>query len=257
VTEPGVRPGQTDAARNGHGPDRPPHKNRHRWTWITAIAGTLVIAAAIAFLSWPTSQPSVPDVQGDSLTAAASALKSAGFHNIPYLYDCYGSGNSGDVVRQTPAAGTHIGQTSPVHLYLQAGNCYGVPNVTGMDLSDAAAKLKSSGYHNIPYLYSCYGSGNFGDVVQQTPAAGTHVAATSAVHLYLQANNCHAVPDVIGMNLSNASAALKQASFTDIPYVYKCYGSTDVNAVVRQSPAAGTNHSHLQPVYLELQATNC
>jgi serine/threonine-protein kinase len=65
------------------------------------------------------------------------------------------------------------------------------------------------------------------------------------------------VPDVIGMNLSNAAAALKQAGFTDIPYVYKCYGSTDINAVVRQSPAAGTNHSHLQPVYLELQARNC
>jgi serine/threonine-protein kinase len=59
------------------------------------------------------------------------------------------------------------------------------------------------------------------------------------------------------MNLSNAAAALKQAGFTDIPYVYKCYGSTDINAVVRQSPAAGTSHSHLQPVYLELQATNC
>jgi hypothetical protein len=73
----------------------------------------------------------------------------------------------------------------------------------------------------------------------------------------LQAKTCYPVPDVIGMNLSNAAAALKQAGFTDIPYVYKCYGSTDINAVVRQSPAAGTSHSHLQPVYLELQATNC
>jgi beta-lactam-binding protein with PASTA domain len=77
------------------------------------------------------------------------------------------------------------------------------------------------------------------------------------VHLYLQANNCHTVPDVIGMNLPNAAAALKNAGFTDIPYMYKCYGSTDINAVVRQSPAAGTTHSRLQPISLELQASNC
>ena len=257
VTGPGVRQDQTDDARNGHRPDSPPRKNRRRWTWATAIAAALTIAAAVAFLTWPTPLPSVPDVQGDNLTAATSALTAVGFHDIPYLYDCYGSGNSGDVVRQTPAAGTHIARTSPVHLYLQADNCSGVPDVIGLTLSDAAARLKSSGYHNIPYLYSCYGSGNFSDVVQQTPAAGTHIAPTSPVHLYLQANNCHTVPDVIGMNLSNAAAALKQAGFTDIPYVYKCYGSTDINAVVRQSPTAGTNHSHLQPVSLELQARNC
>jgi beta-lactam-binding protein with PASTA domain len=94
-------------------------------------------------------------------------------------------------------------------------------------------------------------------VVRQDPAAGTHIAATSPVHLYLQANNCHTVPDVIGMNLSSAVAALKNAGFTDIPYVYKCYGSTNINAVVRQSPAPGTDHSHLQAISLELQASNC
>jgi serine/threonine protein kinase len=257
VTGPGVRQDQTDDARKGHRPDSPPRKNRRRWAWVMAIAAALIIAAAIAFLSWPTPLPSVPDVQGDSLTAATSALKAVGFHDIPYLYSCYGSDNSGDVVRQAPAAGTHIARSSPVHLYLQDDNCYGVPDVIGMTLSEAAAKLNSSGYHNIPYLISCYGSGNFSDVVRQTPAAGAHIAPTSPVHLYLQANNCSTVPDVTGMNLSNAAATLKQAGFTDIPDVYKCYGSTDINAVVRQSPAAGTNHSHLQPVSLELQAGNC
>jgi hypothetical protein len=168
VTSPGVRQDQTDDVRNGRRPGSPPRQNRRRWAWATAIAAALIIAAVIAFLSWPTPLPSVPSVQGDNLTAAASALKAAGFHDIPYLYDCYGSGNSGDVVRQAPAAGTRMARTSPVHLYLQADNCHGVPNVIGMTLSSAAATLKSSGYDNIPYLYSCYGSSNFLDVVQET-----------------------------------------------------------------------------------------
>ena len=134
VTGPGVRQDQTDDARNGHRPDSPPRKNRRRWAWLMAIAAAVIIAAAIAFVSWPTPAPSVPDVQGDNLTAATSALTAVGFHNLPYLYSCYGSSRSGDVVRQAPAAGAHIARTSPVHLYLQADNCHGVPDVIGMTL---------------------------------------------------------------------------------------------------------------------------
>jgi beta-lactam-binding protein with PASTA domain len=65
------------------------------------------------------------------------------------------------------------------------------------------------------------------------------------------------LPDVIGMNLSNASYTLKQEGFTNIPWLYDCYGSTHIGAVVRQSPAAGTSYASNQPVSLKLQANNC
>ena len=50
-------------------------------------------------------------------------LKQAGFDNIPYLYGCYGSSRIGDVVSQSPTAGTSYGSTQPVSLKLQANNC--------------------------------------------------------------------------------------------------------------------------------------
>jgi eukaryotic-like serine/threonine-protein kinase len=83
------------------------------------------------------------------------------------------------------------------------------------------------------------------------------IALTAPVQLYLQANNCDTVPNVIGMNLSNAAYTLKQAGFTNIPYLYDCYGSSDINAVVSQSPAPGTSYGGTQPVSLKLQADNC
>jgi eukaryotic-like serine/threonine-protein kinase len=132
----------------------------------------------------------VPDVLYTTLSAAASALKARGFGNIPYLYQCYGSSAIDDVVRQAPGAGAVIAKTAPVQLYLQADNCHTVPNVIGMNLTNAAYTLKQAGFSNIPYLYGCYGSPNIGGVVSQSPAPGTSDGSTQPVSLRLQASNC-------------------------------------------------------------------
>jgi PASTA domain len=132
----------------------------------------------------------VPDVLYTTLSAAASALKARGFGNIPCLYECYGSPDVGDVVRQAPGAGAVIAKTAPVQLYLQADNCHTVPNVIGMNLTSAAYTLKQAGFSNIPYLYGCYGSTNIGAVVSQSPGPGTTSGGTQPVSLRLQANNC-------------------------------------------------------------------
>jgi eukaryotic-like serine/threonine-protein kinase len=257
VTSTGRARDRTDGTPDG-GQDERRRKNRR--IWAAAIAAAAVIIGAVVYLILPPPPPplaSVPAVVGETLVAATSALKSSGFDDIPYLYNCYGSDNSGDVVRQSPAAGARVTQASPVHLYLQANNCYTVPDVIGMNLSDASDSLKSRRYDNFSYLYDCYGSANISDVVRQVPAAGARIVPTSPVHLYLQANDCHTVPDVIGMNLSNASYTLKQEGFTNIPWLYDCYGSNHLGAVVRQSPAAGTSYASNQPVSLKLQANNC
>ena len=132
----------------------------------------------------------VPDVLYTTLSAAASALRARGFSNIPYLYGCYGSSATGDVVRQAPGGGAVVAKTAPVQLYLQANNCHTVPDVIGMNLSSAANTLKQVGFSNIPYLYGCYGSSNIGGVVSQSPAPGTSYGGTQPVSLRLQANNC-------------------------------------------------------------------
>ena len=132
-----------------------------------------------------------------------------------------------------------------------------VPDVLGTTLPAASSALRARGFSNIPYVYNCYGSAGAGDVVRQYPGAGATIALTAPVQLYLQANNCATVPDVIGMSLSNAAYTLKQEGFTNIPYLYGCYGSSRIGAVVSQAPGAGTSYGTNQPVSLRLQANNC
>ena len=132
-----------------------------------------------------------------------------------------------------------------------------MPDVVALKLADATAALKARGFGNIPYVYGCYRSPAINNVVRQDPGAGATVARTTPVRLYLQADNCDTVPDVTGMSLSDAAYTLKQAGFTNIPYVYQCYGSPRIGAVVRQSPKAGTSYGDTQPISLKLQAKNC
>jgi len=132
-----------------------------------------------------------------------------------------------------------------------------VPDVLYTTLSAAASTLKGRGLDNIPYLYGCYGSPDINDVIRQDPGSGARIALTAPVQLYLQANNCHTVPNVIGMSLSDAAYTLKQSGFSNIPYLYDCYGSANTGTVVSQSPIAGTSYGITQPVSLKLQANNC
>ena len=56
---------------------------------------------------------------------------------------------------------------------------------------------------------------------------------------------------------SGASGLAAARGADNIPYVYECYGSSQINDVVGQSPGSGTSYGKPQPVSLKLQAQNC
>ena len=56
------------------------------------------------------------------LDTAAATLQAAGFNDIPYLYECFGSPDKGTVVNQEPS-GAQVTWSTPIRLQLQANNC--------------------------------------------------------------------------------------------------------------------------------------
>jgi PASTA domain len=133
-----------------------------------------------------------------------------------------------------------------------------VPNVLGVTLANATSAVYAAGFSKYSWLYSCYGSAHIGQVVRQIPAPGAQVARTTHVRLYLQAGNCAVtVPNVVGMSFSAAVAAILRAGFHHYHWVYKCLGSSNIGAVVTQSPAAGTSYGAEETVSIQLQANNC
>jgi serine/threonine-protein kinase len=137
----------------------------------------------------PPPDPIVPTVTGQSLDQAAANLRAAGFNDVPYVYDCYGSNNVNAVVSQSPAGGGRAPAATPIRLQLQANDCAFVPGVIGLDLNSAASRLQAAGFNDIPYVYECLGSPAIGAVVTQSPSGGQVPTATPIV-LQLQAADC-------------------------------------------------------------------
>jgi hypothetical protein len=131
----------------------------------------------------------VPNVVGSTLSAATSALKARGFSSISSITGCYG-GTAGDVVKQNPGPGVQAAFTSAIQLSVQASNCDTVPNVVGMTQADATSALQAAGFTDVSAEDGCYGSTSPGDVVTQTPAAGTSYAGDQQVTINIQAASC-------------------------------------------------------------------
>lgn len=82
-----------------------------------------------------------------------------------------------------------------------------VPNVVGLSLEDAKAKLENAGF-------SCRTLGSGGTVTDQTPAGGAIVPNNASIILYLGAEKSDTpctVPNVVGMTASAANTALTNA----------------------------------------------
>ncbi|MBW0095885.1 Stk1 family PASTA domain-containing Ser/Thr kinase [Pseudonocardia sp. KRD-184] len=99
-------------------------------------------AVAVVVGTRPTTV-AVPDVTGQGRDQARSALEAAGFEVAETEVD--GGGESGDVLGTNPAAGTQVAPGSTVTLQLSRGNQVQVPDLVGLDRSDALRALQQAG----------------------------------------------------------------------------------------------------------------
>ncbi len=118
-----------------------------------------------------------------------------------------------------------------------------VPDVTGMTQAQAEKALKAVDL-------DCLVSGDSGEVVEQMPAPGAHMARKSLVMLYLKDARDDAyevaVPDLTGLSILEANRLLTAYGLT-----MKATGS---GVAVSQSPAEGVNVTPSTTVRVEFHA---
>ena len=185
----------------------------------------------------------VPDVVGLTTAAAQSSLQAATL--VPVQKSANSSSVPKDqVISQSPAAGVKVETGSKVTVTISMGpqvtNTVSVPDLVGMPRSEAVSKAEAVGLSvRIVPAYSNEATGN---VTDQSPDAGTTVAAGATIGLTVSLgpapSSSVTVPDVQGETRSDATSALKAKGFTVNAVTWDGTGKP-ADQVVDQSPKAG------------------
>ncbi len=240
-----AREGQ--AARQGN-------PNRRR-LWV--LLAVLVVIAAGAVAGWalvggegggedplPTTtaetaaQVSVPEVVGLKEAEAVAALKRVGLDALVIPVED-AEAPEGEVLAQRPVAGQLLAEGSVVEIEVAtAPGVVVVPNVVGASLEEARSVLEDAKLI-VRILEAASNSVPAGSVIAQSPSAGVELKPGSTVEITVSTGQEQgAVPNLVGMDLTNAENTLIAADMTLGP-VSEEPNDAPQGQVVAQSPAAG------------------
>ncbi len=137
--------------------------------------------AVTLFVSAGPAQVGVPDVTGETESAATSRLQSAGFQ-VKTTNQTTTSTAAGTVISQSPAGGRQVAPGSTVTLVVaQAPTTAKVPNVVGKSAADASSALTAAGFTVTQQPQSTTKKKKNGVVLSQTPGANSTANKGSSV----------------------------------------------------------------------------
>ena len=143
----------------------------------------------------------------------------------------------GTVLSQEPSEGAKLAPGEPVQLTIAKGpNLVAVPALRGLAQAKAVAQLQALGLTAVTHEVNSAETPN--TVVAQSPAAGTKLKPGTKVNVNVSsaAASQVTVPSVVGLNESDALAAIQQAGLkADLVSVA---GAQPTGTIVRQDPTA-------------------
>jgi hypothetical protein len=126
----------------------------------------------------------VPNVVNSTQASAATALTGAGLTVGTVTSQSSATVASGSVISESPSAGTSVAAASSVNLVVSTGPAPTmVPNIVGSTQSSATTAITGAGLVLGTVTSQSSATVASGEVISETPSAGTSVAAGSSVNL--------------------------------------------------------------------------
>jgi len=187
-------------------------------------------------------QVPVPNVVGDTEAAATSAITSAGLTLGTVTPQSSGNVPSGDVITETPNAGTEVNSGSAVNLVVSSGPAQvAVPGVVGITQAAATTAITSVGLVVGSVTTATSSTIPSGSVISENPVAGTLVNVGSAVNLVVSSGPAQvAVPNVVGITQAAATSAITGAGLVVGTVTTATSSTIPSGSVISESPLAGT-----------------
>ena len=139
--------------------------------------------------------------------------------------------------------------------WLTSGRYTNVPKVTGMTVAGATAELRDAGFTVTTGTARLDNQFRKGQVIRSVPAGGQRVGKGSHITLVPSAGpHRRQMPQVTGLTLQAAQAALRQAGLTPGRVTKETSSTIAAGIVVSTTPAAGAMWPQPQPVRLVVSA---
>lgn len=220
--------------------------------WQEPAAGTKVAVGTAVELWVAVSAPvEVPDVRGRQVKGAQEILAKLQLR-VGQVTKRLSYQPEGTIVRQEPAPGNLALVGTAVDLWVAVRVAAKVPDVRGHSVEEAASILRKARLRP-GQRFDHSSDEEPGTVLDQSPAAGTHVLPDSAVDLFVASKEMVDVPDVRGHNRWDAEETIRAARLS-VGDVSEQPANLDEDIVVGQDPAPGANVGVGTDVHLSVMA---
>jgi eukaryotic-like serine/threonine-protein kinase len=182
----------------------------------------------------------VPSLLGQTQSAAQQRLSDAGLDLKGVDRAFSDTVKRGSVISSAPGSGERIRNNDAVELVISRGpEIVKVPDVEGLTLGDARRDLAKTGL--APGMVTREFSEEIGrgEVIRTDPAMGTERRPDSAVALVVSKGSPVDVPDVTGLGVEDATAALQEAGLKAKVLPERVSSSQARGEIARQTPGSG------------------
>jgi eukaryotic-like serine/threonine-protein kinase len=182
----------------------------------------------------------VPDVRGQSVTDAVTALARLGLN--PRIIRVFSGEQPDTVTGQNPAPGDLVVKGSNVRINVSRGaKPIAVPDVTGQPYANAESALRGQGFV-VSRVDVQSDTAAKGVVVAEDPQPGTEISKGSKVTLQVSKGPASTtVPDVTQQNQANAEALLTGAGLTPAVIFQPVTDPSMDGIVLSQDPVGGSD----------------
>ncbi|MFD6279278.1 Stk1 family PASTA domain-containing Ser/Thr kinase [Streptomyces sp. NPDC060209] len=182
----------------------------------------------------------VPSVLGQTQSAAEKRLTDEGL-DLKGVDRAYSDTvKRGTVISSDPGSGERIRGNDAVKLVISRGpEIVKVPDVESLALAEARRELKKSGLAPGMVTREFSEEIDRGKVIRTDPRAGTERHPDSAVALVVSKGSPVDVPDVTGLSVDDATAALDEAGLRTKVLTDRVNSPEEQGEIARQSPGSG------------------
>jgi beta-lactam-binding protein with PASTA domain len=218
-------------------------RRRKRALWVAGgVAAAAIVAAAVLLFLLPSSKAgrvTVPDVTGESQSAAVASLKREGLEPVSSLA-ANARVASGLVIGTTPPRGTVVKKGSRVSVVVSSGpGIVTLPNVYNKKSDEATKILREKGFQPTVQSQSSDTVAK-GLVISTDPTADTEVQVGGPVTVFVSSGPQEvSVPEVTGEQQAPATATLAAAGLK-VTVIKREVAEPPAGTVISQSPGAGS-----------------